>query len=179
MATLKQIEANRRNAKLATGPRTPGGKIRSSLNAMKHGAYSKKLTTPDEDDTELARLERMYVAHYRPASELELHEVRQLAALDWRVQRYGRLETEILTLHGYEREHERGSEGFEYAGAGWGMTHDCSKTRAVQAVSQVEERLRRQLVALRTKLDSRLEQRSGKGGLLLPNGITQIVPGSN
>src|SRR5258708_4491269 len=106
MATLKQIEANRRNSGFSKGPRTSAGKLRSSLNAMKHGAYSKKHLTPDENDQELARLERTYVTHYRPVSELELQEVRKLAALDWRLQRYGRMEGEILMHHGYESETE-------------------------------------------------------------------------
>jgi hypothetical protein len=37
MATLKQIEANRRNAKRSTGPRTASGKSTSSHNALRHG----------------------------------------------------------------------------------------------------------------------------------------------
>jgi hypothetical protein len=179
MATLKQIDANRRNARLSTGPKTSIGRFRSSLNATKHGAHSKNLLTPDENDADLARLERMYVAHYRPPSELELHDVRQLAALDWRLQRYGQMEAEILTLHGYEREHEQGTEGFEYGGAGWGMAHDCSKARGVQAVSQVENRLRRQFLAFRAMLDSQLEERVKAGTLLLPNSLTKLIAASN
>src|ERR1017187_2689372 len=34
-----QVEANRRNAQRSTGPRSADGKRRSSLNAMRHGAY--------------------------------------------------------------------------------------------------------------------------------------------
>ena len=41
MATQKQIEANRRNARKSTGPRSASGKKRASRNALKHG-----LTTP-------------------------------------------------------------------------------------------------------------------------------------
>jgi hypothetical protein len=37
MTTTAQREANRRNAKLSTGPRTIPGKIRASRNALKHG----------------------------------------------------------------------------------------------------------------------------------------------
>jgi hypothetical protein len=176
MATLKQIEANVRNSGFSTGPRTPAGKLRSSLNATKHGAYSKKHLTPDENDDELARLERTYVAHYRPVSELELREVRQLAALDWRLQRYGRVEAEILREHGYESEQEGLAP---YAGAGWGMIHDCCKYRAVQAVSQVEHRRWRQFEALKARLDSGLEQRTKEGELLLPNSIAKMVAASN
>ena len=179
MATTKQIEANRRNARLSTGPKTLGGRFRSSLNATKHGAYGKKILTPDENDAELAELERKYVAHYKPCSPLELHDVRQLAVMDWRLQRYGRLEAEILMLHGYERELENGTQSFEFAGSGWGMNHDCSKNRAVQAISQVENRLRRHFVVMKAKLDAELEKRIQEGELFVPNSIAKMVQASN
>jgi hypothetical protein len=37
MASERQIEANRRNARLSTGPRSASGKKRSSKNALRHG----------------------------------------------------------------------------------------------------------------------------------------------
>ncbi|WP_456822168.1 hypothetical protein [Bradyrhizobium sp. USDA 4502] len=37
MASDRQIEANRRNAKHSTGPKTDQGKVRSSRNARRHG----------------------------------------------------------------------------------------------------------------------------------------------
>ncbi|MDD4052447.1 MAG: hypothetical protein PHR28_11200 [candidate division Zixibacteria bacterium] len=43
MATSKkQIRANRRNARLSTGPKSIEGKAISSRNSLKHGRYSKK-----------------------------------------------------------------------------------------------------------------------------------------
>ncbi len=41
MTSQKQIEANRRNAKKSTGPKTAAGKLNSSRNALKNGKYSK------------------------------------------------------------------------------------------------------------------------------------------
>lgn len=37
MASKRQIEANRSNAARSTGPKTAGGKARSSQNAVRHG----------------------------------------------------------------------------------------------------------------------------------------------
>ncbi|MEY9754620.1 hypothetical protein [Bradyrhizobium yuanmingense] len=37
MASVRQIEANRRNAARSTGPKTADGKTRSSRNALRHG----------------------------------------------------------------------------------------------------------------------------------------------
>ena len=41
MATAAQIEANRRNAQMSTGPKTASGKARASLNSLKHGERAK------------------------------------------------------------------------------------------------------------------------------------------
>lgn len=40
VASNRQIEANRRNALKSTGPRSPGGKVRSARNSKKHGLAS-------------------------------------------------------------------------------------------------------------------------------------------
>ena len=39
----RNLIANRRNAQMSTGPRTPAGKAISSQNGMKHGLYSEHL----------------------------------------------------------------------------------------------------------------------------------------
>jgi hypothetical protein len=46
MATEKQITANRANAKKSTGPRTAGGKLKSSRNAFRHGLSGPLLSDP-------------------------------------------------------------------------------------------------------------------------------------
>src|SRR4051794_28327039 len=49
MASNRQIEANRRNAKRSTGPRTEQGKTRSSRNALRHGLSRSSSGTQDAD----------------------------------------------------------------------------------------------------------------------------------
>lgn len=48
MATEKQIQANRNNAKKSTGPRTEKGKARVSQNALKHGLLARDAILPGE-----------------------------------------------------------------------------------------------------------------------------------
>ncbi|WP_439374571.1 hypothetical protein [Bradyrhizobium sp. DASA03120] len=52
MASHRQIEANRSNAKRSTGPKTVHGKAKSSLNALRHGLAS----TCKQDDPAFATL---------------------------------------------------------------------------------------------------------------------------
>ncbi len=54
MTTLKRIEANRRNSRKSTGPKTRTGKTESKTNAMKHGLLAADLVVRDEDPVEFA-----------------------------------------------------------------------------------------------------------------------------
>ena len=49
MTTQRQIDANRKNSAKSTGPKTPEGLERSSLNAIVHGLRSKKIALARED----------------------------------------------------------------------------------------------------------------------------------
>ena len=56
MPSLKQIEANRLNARKSTGPRTPEGKAKSRFNALKAGIDAGAEAIPGEDPDELLAL---------------------------------------------------------------------------------------------------------------------------
>ena len=56
MATLKQFEANRRNAQKSTGPKTPEGKSAVSMNALRHGLRARSVVLPGEDRAEFNQL---------------------------------------------------------------------------------------------------------------------------
>ena len=49
MTSLKQVEANRRNAENSTGLRSKTGKRRSSRNAIRHGLTAETVIEPLED----------------------------------------------------------------------------------------------------------------------------------
>jgi hypothetical protein len=46
MATERQIQANRRNAALSTGPQSPQGKAIAAANALTHGFCARNAVLP-------------------------------------------------------------------------------------------------------------------------------------
>ena len=67
-----QSAAARANALRSTGPMTPEGKARSSMNARTYGLRSAKLSLlPGEDQEAFAVLEASVHAHFMPATHLE------------------------------------------------------------------------------------------------------------
>jgi hypothetical protein len=49
MVSRKQLETNRANAKLSTGPKSDAGRARSRMNALKHGFSSQEIVLEGED----------------------------------------------------------------------------------------------------------------------------------
>ena len=97
-ATIRQIEANRRNARKSTGPITSTGKAKVSGNAIKHGILSNKLTLPGEDREEYqAHLEDM-ISSLRPSGSLETMTVEKIAINLWRQRRLVNAETAEISL---------------------------------------------------------------------------------
>ena len=64
MTSLKQIEANRRNALKSTGPRSEEGKQRASRNALRHGLTAETIIEPLEDSEDYKLFEEAIAAEY-------------------------------------------------------------------------------------------------------------------
>jgi hypothetical protein len=97
MASLRQLKANRRNARKSTGPKTPEGKARSSRNAFKHGCAAGDLVlTYEEKEEDLLALTDHWFDHFQPVGALEAHYVKHIAVASWRLQRLWRMETGYL-----------------------------------------------------------------------------------
>jgi hypothetical protein len=92
MATVKQIEANRRNAQKSTGPATVAGRRISSQNALKHALTARDVTLDDEEAKRFAAFRDDLVADLAPAGALEEELVQAIAIYSWRLRRVYRLE---------------------------------------------------------------------------------------
>ena len=92
-----QLAANRANAQLSTGPRTPEGKLASAQNGPRHSSNAHRTNADELIDIAVlpgecfkkfeATLQR-YVAVYRPADSVELDIVHQMALNVSQLERY-------------------------------------------------------------------------------------------
>jgi hypothetical protein len=88
----KRIDANRRNARMSTGPRTPEGKNRSRFNGLKHGLTATIPVIPGEDPAVYeARLKAM-IESVPPRNQVELDLLGRVAATNWSLERAARAE---------------------------------------------------------------------------------------
>jgi len=102
MASPKQIEANKRNAKKSTGPRTSAGKKKVAVNAVKHGLLAQQVVLPNEDEEEFAEFAIRLAHELQPVGELEDFLVGMIAACAWRLRRLQRVERCRDTVREYE-----------------------------------------------------------------------------
>ncbi|HEY1204064.1 MAG: hypothetical protein ABSH46_21000 [Bryobacteraceae bacterium] len=96
MASDRQTKANRENARRSTGPRTPLGKARASLNAVRHGLSARNAVLPQEDSEAYLELLTSLETEFQPHGPLETFLVQQMASAQWRLLRLARMETGFL-----------------------------------------------------------------------------------
>ena len=83
----RKREANRRNSRKSTGPRTAAGKRNSRFNAVTHGLTAQSVLLPGEDPVELAARQQQLIDAFQPSHEVELAIVERMAADIWRSDR--------------------------------------------------------------------------------------------
>jgi hypothetical protein len=98
MASLKQIEANRRNARKSTGPTTEVGQGQSRLNAVRHGLTAETVIRALEDAEDYSAFEAAVIADYDAQSAIERELVLRLASLLWRLRRVTAIESGLFEI---------------------------------------------------------------------------------
>jgi len=101
MSSDRQIEANRRNAKLSTGPRTADGKARVALNALKHGLTGKQVVLPNENPEDYDTFRADLLDAMDPHGALEGMLAESIVIAEWRLRRAPLMEAAL-----YRRGHQ-------------------------------------------------------------------------
>ena len=148
----KQLAANRRNAQFSTGPKTPEGKERSSLNGFKHPELGLTALMVDEDREAQTAFVREYIADLDPRGAVEIQLARTLAMDNWRLNRIKAVEENIFAWgHAVDHANVCSSEIPEVENA---MIHAVSYMQYADRINKIslyESRLSR-VIARNTEL---------------------------
>jgi len=87
MATKAQIDANRKNAKKSTGPKTAEGKAAVARNALKHGLCSMNAVIYGEEKEEYEIHRQAYLDELKPVGVMESMLAERIVSLVWRLRR--------------------------------------------------------------------------------------------
>jgi len=98
MTSFRQIEANRRNAQLSSGPVSEEGKKTSRQNAVRHGLTAETVIDVLEDAEDYAAFEMAVTADYDAQSAVERELVLRLASLLWRLRRATAIESGLFKI---------------------------------------------------------------------------------
>lgn len=104
MATQAQIDANRRNARQSTGPRTPQGKSAAAGNAVTHGMFCRDLVLRGESADDLESLRAGICRRLRPGDALERLYAERVVVAAWKLKRL--LEAERRMTEQYLSEYQ-------------------------------------------------------------------------
>jgi hypothetical protein len=134
-----KIEANRQNARLSTGPRTPEGKAVSALNATRHGLFTVCPVVAGLESAEAWDAHRSAIASaLRPVDALEELLADRVALAAWRLGRVARYEREaVLLLQEKAGEEMERARVFEIPGLGG---EEESPVHAAEVLRKREQR---------------------------------------
>jgi hypothetical protein len=121
MTSFRQIDANRRNARLSTGPKTEEGKSRSRRNAVRHGLTAETVIDALESAEDYATFQMAVTSDYDARTAVERELLLRLASLFWRLRRATAIETGLFKtqaehLHQF-RNRRRAPQGDQPSGA--------------------------------------------------------------
>jgi hypothetical protein len=86
------------NTNQSTGPRTPEGKVRSALNALRHGLTGRTIVMPYEDMNQYHIFCRRLFQTLAPETPLEEQYAQTFCDAQWRLNRARSLEDAMLSL---------------------------------------------------------------------------------
>ncbi len=95
LASDAQLVANRANSQLSTGPTSPEGKAKSSLNAVKTGLTGRTVVLPSDDAAIYENHIRGYFNELKPVGLRESGLAQSLADTAWRLERIRSIEMAI------------------------------------------------------------------------------------
>ena len=140
-----QLIANRENSQHSTGPRTPEGKKRSSLNATRHGLSGQVVVMPYEDLQAYNAFVERYSKGLNPKNEPEKQLAYDMANTVWKLNRSSSIEQGIYAMGHHDFADRNNADHPEVHTALTAATTYLENSKQLENLSRQENRLRRGL----------------------------------
>jgi hypothetical protein len=125
----KRVAAGHLNGLKAKGTKTPEGKSRSALNAVKHGLGAKRIVLANENFAEFERLMDMFMTRFQPVDGVEYELIADVVVAKWRHRRACGIEAAAVDL---QLEKDRPQQDRDYIE----LSEDIRCALAYQAVER-------------------------------------------
>ena len=166
--TEQQLAANRANAQHSTGPNTPGGKKRSSQNALRHGITAQTTVMTDEDRIKHDEFCSNMMADLAPVGGMETFLASSVAEEAWRLNHARAQCGNIVAIGHFDGtgdiydapEHQAVHPEVHTAITAARTTRDHAKT--LELISLYETRIRRSFEKYLEKLEKLQAERKAK-----------------
>lgn len=181
MATsIKKIMSNRRNSKKSTGPKTNQGKLKSSLNSIKHGLYGAKIAIIGENIDEIDDIIEWLVKELNPKGIQQELIVSKMIDIAIRFKRIPLIEAGILNHEMQEYEADKYKEPIAdvisggdkktmmlssdiiVRKSGLSFARDCHDGSAILKLNTIEDRLLSKYFKLLEKLKELQKKKGGR-----------------
>jgi hypothetical protein len=175
MASIKQIEANRRNSQLSTGL-SQAGKAVTRMNAFETGIDAQSQIIPGEDPAALELLTSQYYERFQPQGPEEVAVIDSAISSDWLLRRFRKTEAQIWNrsiARDVENQRKWGNKPEKYPLAAAFLDTQKALERLQRRISAAER-------SLRASLETFARLRKQGVGQALPLGnVGQSLPPGN
>src|SRR5258708_20466204 len=152
MNPATRSDINRKNAAHSTGPVTPEGKRRSSLNGLRHALTGQTILLPEDDLASYQKASRELYTALKPSGILERKAVQTIVDTHWRLDRIRAMENNLFAL-GFHDLSEKVSAPDATSHAALAQAKYLeSHTDVLVRLSVYEQRLNRTLVQAKAEL---------------------------
>jgi hypothetical protein len=98
MSSLAKVKANQQNSQKSTGPKTPEGKKRSSLNAVRHNLTGQLVLVQESENEIYQQHCKEYRIEFAPKGKVEIDLAQEMADLRWSINRIRAHETNLFSV---------------------------------------------------------------------------------
>jgi hypothetical protein len=152
--------ANRHNAARSTGPVTPEGKRKASLNALRHGLTGQTVVLPEDDLAAYRNSCAQFHAELKPQGLFETKAVQTIADTYWRLDRIRAMENNLFALGMQEHPGDFGaSDAAIHCALAQAKSLD-NRGDLLARLSLYEQRLTRTLTLAKTELKQLQHERA-------------------